>query len=87
MQEFKVVCIGDDQWEYDNKWERIKEKLFGKKYPEPINNGIYTVIDEQDYVYYHLLEFPNEVFRKEHFIPLDEVKSSKYKTEEVEFLN
>jgi len=86
MQEFKVVCTNSD-WVSENRWQRLIDRLFGKNEPEPVENGIYTVVDIIDDIYYALQEFPQDSYRKECFLPLDEVKSYDYKKEEIEFLN
>lgn len=86
MKEFKVVCTISG-WEHANRWQRIRDAIFGENNPDPIENGIYTVIEIDKFVYYVLKGFPNESYRKEYFLPLDEVKSHIYKKEEIEFLN
>lgn len=84
--EFKVICTNSN-WESVNRLERFFENIFGRNKSDPIENGIYTVVDIDDYVYYVLKEFPNMSYRKEYFLPLDEVKMCDYKKEEIEFLN
>lgn len=86
MEHFQVVCT-NSEWSLVNTWERLWATILGINAPDPVKNGIYTVVEIIDNIYYGLEEFPDSAYRKECFIPLKEVESQAYKQEEVEFLN
>jgi len=79
----KVKCI-NSEWESETFWERLKEKLFGRNKPDPIEGHVYDVY-KKERCYYFFEEFGlEEGYRMEWFIPVDG-ESNKEEMKEVEF--
>lgn len=77
----KVLCINGN-WEHRNFWKRLREEIFGKFDCDPIEGHIYTVEAEQD-GYYDLVEFKDNCYRVEGFVPVSEASQREYKTAKI----
>lgn len=66
----KVKCT-NSEWESEFFWNRLRDKIFGRNKPDPVEGGIY-VVTEVEGLYYYFEEFGDEGYRREYFIPIQD---------------